>query len=86
MPRERQVIHGHGGLELTIETLEPDLLAMESSAEGTGALPPVHCAPRSSSSASMAVTPQRTRLPFSRSSAQNSSWSRLRSASLDHSG
>jgi quercetin dioxygenase-like cupin family protein len=45
MSREGQVTHGHGGLELSIETLEPDLLAMESSTDGTGGLPPVHLHP-----------------------------------------
>jgi quercetin dioxygenase-like cupin family protein len=45
MARVGQVIHGHGGLELRIETLEPDLLVMESSTEGAGGLPPMHFHP-----------------------------------------
>jgi quercetin dioxygenase-like cupin family protein len=45
MPHEGQVIRGHGGLELRIETLAPELLAMESSSEGSGGLPPLHLHP-----------------------------------------
>jgi quercetin dioxygenase-like cupin family protein len=45
MARVGQVIHGHDGLELEILTLEPDLLVMESTSDGTGGLPPMHYHP-----------------------------------------
>jgi quercetin dioxygenase-like cupin family protein len=45
MAHAGQVIHGHDGLELRIEALEPELLVMESSSHGTGGLPPLHLHP-----------------------------------------
>lgn len=45
MAQVGDVIHGHDGLELEIETLEPDLLVMESRSRGTGGLPPMHFHP-----------------------------------------
>src|SRR3954447_20528151 len=45
MAKVGDVIHGHDGLELEIETLEPDLLVMESRSRGTGGVPPLHFQP-----------------------------------------
>lgn len=45
MARAGQVIHGHDGLELRVETLEPDLLVMISTTDGTGGFPPMHLHP-----------------------------------------
>lgn len=45
MAQVGQVIHGHGGLELEIVTLDDDLLVMESRSQGTGGLPPMHLHP-----------------------------------------
>jgi quercetin dioxygenase-like cupin family protein len=45
MARAGQVIHGHDGLELRLETVEPDLLVMISTSSGTGGFPPMHLHP-----------------------------------------
>src|SRR3954451_15651163 len=42
MAHAGQVIHGHDGLELRVETLEPDVLVMISTSDGTGGFPPMH--------------------------------------------